>query len=466
MIVGRIVKETTDENRVTVDFTPWLDIGETIGAITNPKIIQGAFGWNSNKPPLTASEVPYDPTPASIASLETVNSATQVQLFIISGTPGMAYTAQFVVWGGSGRKLTIEVGVQITGTPPVPGQASTPSGSLVGFLPLAGGTMLGPLYLFEDPQAPTEAATKSYVDNLFVTTVADVTAEAAARATADAVNLALITAETARAEAAETSIQTTLLADMNTAKVIVAGVGLNGGTVTLSGTAAVSGTFTANYQAGTLTAFGTGLTLAAGTLAPNYRAGTLSAIGAGVTLASGTLSAGGSGGTVTKLVTSGAGINGGTITGTGTLSVEWNGGTVNALGAGLSISGGTLEVSFPGEEWTAGAVSAIGTGLALSGGTLVSQSTALFTNIVDQTGSRAYGTTFTNSTGKPMYVSAGGSTTVTFSSLVFFVDGITVSVILVSDTQLYIAGIVPAGATYQINVSTGSVALDHWTETF
>jgi hypothetical protein len=32
------------------------------------------------------------------------------------------------------------------------------------FLRLSGGTMAGPLYLFEDPVSPTEAATKAYVD--------------------------------------------------------------------------------------------------------------------------------------------------------------------------------------------------------------------------------------------------------------------------------------------------------------
>lgn len=464
MIVGRIVKETTDENRVTVDFTPWLDVGETIAAITNPKIIQGAFGWNTNRPPCTQPLVPYDPTPITLASLGTINFATMVQMFIIAGTPGMAYTVQFVAWGSSNRKLTIEVGVQLTGVAPLPPQPIPPPlGGLTSYLPLVGGTMLGPLYMFEDPQAPTEAATKSYVDNLFVTTVADVTAEATARATADAVNLALITAETARAEAAEG----VLLADLNTAKVIVAGVGLNGGTVTLSGTAAVSGTFTANYQAGTLTSFGTGLALAAGVLTPNYQAGSLTAIGAGVTLTSGTLTAAGSGGTLTKIVTSGAGINGGTITGTGTLSVEWNAGTVGALGNGMTLTGGTLGVSFPADEWTAGTVSAIGTGLALSGGTLTSQAVGLFTGIVDQTGSRALGSTYTNTTGKPMHVTVVCSTSSTFTTIALSVGSLLVDAVEATNSAVFVSlsGMVPSGATYGANVSAGAAALNVWTET-
>ena len=48
------------------------------------------------------------------------------------------------------------------------------------------------------------------------------------------------------------------------------------------------------------------------------------------------------GGTVTSVGTSGAGITGGPITTTGTLAVQWNAGAVSALGAGLSLTTGTL----------------------------------------------------------------------------------------------------------------------------
>ena len=37
------------------------------------------------------------------------------------------------------------------------------------YLPLAGGTMVGPLYLYENPLSPSEAATKQYVDNAVAT---------------------------------------------------------------------------------------------------------------------------------------------------------------------------------------------------------------------------------------------------------------------------------------------------------
>jgi hypothetical protein len=76
-----------------------------------------------------------------------------------------------------------------------------------------------------------------------------------------------------------------------------------------------------------------------------WNAGTVTAIGTGVTLTSGTLTAAsGGGGTVTEIDT-GAGLHGGPITGGGTISADWNGGTVSALGTGLVLNSGTIDAS-------------------------------------------------------------------------------------------------------------------------
>jgi len=463
MLVGRITKENSDESRVTVDFSAWLDAGEVVTQVSNQLVIQGAFGWNLTQPPWTAQPIPYDPTPITVAALGIITSGTQVQFLLNAGTPGMAYTFQFVAWGStSKRKKTVEVGVQLTGVPPVPPTNNTNPTPLPGMLPLLGGVMLGPLYLFEDPLVPTEAANKDYVDTLFVSTVQDVANEAVARASADAVIQSTIGAEITRAVNAESSI----LAGLNASKQIVAGIGLNGGTIQVGGTAAVSGTFTSNYQAGNLTTFHAGLTLTSGTLIPDWNGGSVSAIGTGLTLSSGTIQVAGTVGTV-ETVVAGTGLSGGTITTSGTINANWNGGTVSHLASSLTISSGTLGVVFPTENWTAGTVTALGTGLSNSGGTLSSQAVGLFTAVVQQSGSRAYGPTYTNSTGKPMFVSAGGTSSSTFTTLSFSVGGVEVdnAESEASAGAVWVGGMVPAGQTYAITVLAGGASLDTWIET-
>ena len=82
----------------------------------------------------------------------------------------MAYTIQFIVDGTSQRRVTFEVGVQLTGVPPEQPMPLPPPAMGAGqdpqdwYLPLKGGKMEGPLYLFHDPKYPTEAVTKHYVD--------------------------------------------------------------------------------------------------------------------------------------------------------------------------------------------------------------------------------------------------------------------------------------------------------------
>lgn len=76
-----------------------------------------------------------------------------------------------------------------------------------------------------------------------------------------------------------------------------------------------SGGGSSEWNAGTVTFVGPGLSLNSGTIEAAWAGGTVDAIGAGLALNSGTISA------------------------------EWTGGTVNAIGHGLTLNGGALAVS-------------------------------------------------------------------------------------------------------------------------
>lgn len=171
MLVERINKETTDIARIVGDMLWWLDPGETITEILSQEIIQGMSGWSEAPYPPPNSPPAYDPTPVMIRDAEMDASSTQLIVFTEFGTPGLAYTLRFVLRGTSTREVTIELGVQVTGVPPVrpmplpPPDQGAGGGSNAAYLNILGGTMQGPLYLFEDPAFPTEAATRAYVDS-------------------------------------------------------------------------------------------------------------------------------------------------------------------------------------------------------------------------------------------------------------------------------------------------------------
>jgi hypothetical protein len=111
MLVGRLTKETTDLRRATVDFTPWIDTGETISSYTAPVItnLTAAARLTAGLP-----TVP-DTTPLTVANAYLIENATMVQLFLAAGTPGMSYQVQFVATGSSTRQQTIELCVTIRG---------------------------------------------------------------------------------------------------------------------------------------------------------------------------------------------------------------------------------------------------------------------------------------------------------------------------------------------------------------
>lgn len=173
MLAGRIVKEQSDTARFTVDLTAnstllstyltgeggavqWLGT-ETALSISAPAVTLGSGSWSTSPLPAVA---PADPSPVTVKSA-TLIGGTALQLFVTSGTPGNTYTVTTVVTDTAGRQLTVEVGVQIAGQITL-SPAPVPNATLA--LPIGGGTLLGPLYLFESPLTGMEAATKSYVD--------------------------------------------------------------------------------------------------------------------------------------------------------------------------------------------------------------------------------------------------------------------------------------------------------------
>lgn len=170
MIVSRIVKETTDIPRVMVDLgdLEFLDPTEVVTQITSASVVLGTTGWGNTPYPPMAAPPPYDPTPLLFRSYTMDASNRVLIVFVQYGTPGNVYTCQFVLVGTSSRAITIEIIVQISGTPPqqgfVPLPVTPPASAWA--LPIIGGTMQGPLYLYEDPLYPTEAVNKEYVDRI------------------------------------------------------------------------------------------------------------------------------------------------------------------------------------------------------------------------------------------------------------------------------------------------------------
>lgn len=93
---------------------------------------------------------------------------------------------------------------------------------------------------------------------------------------------------------------------------------------------------------------------------------------------------------------------------------------------------------------------------------------ALFTVQHNVVGSRAKATTYTNSTGKPMYVEVTGTTSGPNSNLFLNVNGIVVSSYgqVGSGASISVSGMVPPGATYSITDSVYAVSVSTWLETY
>jgi hypothetical protein len=127
--------------------------------------------------------------------------------------------------------------------------------------------------------------------------------------------------------------------------VATSGSGISGGPITSTGTLAVE------WNAGTVSAIGPGLTISAGSLqatasAPEWIAGTVAAIDATLSIAAG--------GTLGAVIP----------------AAEWNAGSVTAIGTGLTLAAGSLEATAAAPEWTAGTATAVATGLTIASAVL------------------------------------------------------------------------------------------------
>jgi hypothetical protein len=128
MLVDRINKEPPDISRDDLDMSWWLDEGETLTNIVTKTVMTGMFGWSEAPYPPPNSPPPYDPTPLQIQSAVIQPDGKTLEVFVKAGSAGVAYTCQFILDGSSTRRITIEMGVQVTGIPiGSPGSGPIPS---------------------------------------------------------------------------------------------------------------------------------------------------------------------------------------------------------------------------------------------------------------------------------------------------------------------------------------------------
>ena len=156
---------------------------------------------------------------------------------------------------------------------------------------------------------------------------------------------------------------------------------------------------------------------------------------------------------------------------------------VVAAPSGDNLSGGSIGTLQPnqsmflfndgGSTWItlaneAGSTSPVVVGNATASNQAVARGqTFLNATIYDVTASRAITTTYTNSTGKVMFVSANGVSNATSGNFYFTVGGKVVGSGVpqtASNIQLYASALVPIGATYQLNGSISS--LTAWIEEY
>ena len=108
------------------------------------------------------------------------------------------------------------------------------------------------------------------------------------------------------------------------------------------------------------------------------------------------------------------------------------------------------------------ATNASGTANALNAGIAVNQTWQ------DVTGNRALDTTYTNSTGKPIYFSVRGVATGAASTWAATIGGIQVAKGWASNQldsdMCSVGGVVPPGSTYSVSMTVGSASLSAWLE--
>jgi hypothetical protein len=99
---GPVTKENLDVTLLIFDFSCWLNEGETIGALAQPAVkLEGAVPvppWQNDYPldDTSVTQPPPDTYPLMIQSAAIALSATQVQVRVSAGTPGLNYVVSVV----------------------------------------------------------------------------------------------------------------------------------------------------------------------------------------------------------------------------------------------------------------------------------------------------------------------------------------------------------------------------------
>ena len=185
-------------------------------------------------------------------------------------------------------------------------------------------------------------------------------------------------------------------------------------------------------------------TLPTGTIAVTQSPGnntTAIATTAFVTAATGTL------GTMSTQNANAVAITGGTVSGLSSLGVSGTATATTFSGAGTSLTG---------------TASSLTVGTATNATNILGNSSQTYQNV---TGSRAFGTTYTNSTGKPITVWFSSDSAIPGAITQGFVNG---SLACYTHMDLYPRAfstfVVPISATYSITNNNGGIALSYWLE--
>ena len=149
-------------------------------------------------------------------------------------------------------------------------------------------------------------------------------------------------------------------------------------------------------------------------------------------------------------------------------NVSFNGNvTANSITSDGSISGTTG--SFSG---TVSGANASASANFVPLGQLDSLIPQLFSSVNDVTSSRGFGSTYTNSTGKPMMVCVTGgeiNTSQNTTIIQLIINGVSVAVNGVVDSNgggfSYVTGIVPPNGSYSVN-NLNNATIDSWVEIY
>jgi hypothetical protein len=117
---GPITKENLDVTLLTFDFTCWLNTGESIGGISQPQIkLEGKVPippWQNDYPldNTSVTQPPGDFYPLTVQSAAIAFSASQVQVRVSAGTPGLNYVVSVVATSSATQPRRKQVDCLVT----------------------------------------------------------------------------------------------------------------------------------------------------------------------------------------------------------------------------------------------------------------------------------------------------------------------------------------------------------------